>query len=67
MSLQMRCEHFHTEFVVRQSKDVETVLEQKDVPCPPICKLYWIQESAGRDIRGETIFKIFASPSTSIH
>jgi hypothetical protein len=67
MFLQMRCGHFHIEFGVRQSKEVETMLHQTEVHYPPICKLYWKQDSAGRDALGETIFEIFASLSTSVH
>lgn len=63
----MRCGHFHTEIGVHQSKDVDTLLDQTDVHSPPICRLYWKQESAGRCILGETIFVIFGSLSTSIH
>jgi UTP-glucose-1-phosphate uridylyltransferase len=65
--LQMRCGHFHTEFGVHQSKDLETVLDQTDVFCPPMCRLYWKQDSAGRYILEETIFEIFASLSTTTH
>jgi len=66
MFLQIRCGHFHNEFGVHQSKDVETVLDQTDVHCPPVRRLYWKQESAGRCLLGETIFVIFASLSMFI-
>jgi len=58
----MICGHFHTEFGMHQSKDVQTVLDQTDVRCSPIYRLY----CGELYIRGHN-FEIFVSLSTSTH